>query len=76
MSQQDFPMDNQQPVVGQSSPAVEPPKRKQGFGIYTMMLLISFVMLTLGSIIMFSTLQQYGSFPGSFPWKTTEAQVR
>lgn len=74
MSTQNYPMDNQQQSAG--APAVEPPKRKQGFGIYTMMLLVSFVMLTIGSIIMFTTLQRYGSFPGSFPWKTTEAQVR
>lgn len=77
MSEQHFQMDNQQAMMdsGQVYPEVERPKQKQMFNIYTVMLLISFIALTLGSILMFVELQRYGNFPGEFPWKTTEGQV-
>ncbi len=49
------------------------PTRKHDFNIYTVMLIVSFVALLVGTLLLFMELNQYGSFPGSFPWKTTDA---
>lgn len=49
------------------------PVRKHEFNIYTMMLIISFVCLLIGTLLLLFEVQNYGSFPGGFPWKTNAA---
>jgi hypothetical protein len=43
--------------------------RKQSLNIYTTMLLLSFIALTIGAILMFMELQRYGNWP---QWKTSQ----
>jgi len=50
-----------------------PVTRKQEFNIYTLMLIIAFVALLIGTFVLFIELNEYGTFPGS-PWKTNEAE--
>ena len=47
--------------------------RKHEFNIYTLMLIISFVALVIGTLLLFRELQSYGAFPSTSPWKTSEA---
>lgn len=47
-----------------------PVPRKQGFNIYTSMLIFSFVCLLLGTLLLLFELQSYGDFPSEWPWKT------
>jgi hypothetical protein len=44
-----------------NSPA--PIAQKQGTNIYTVMLILAFLALTTGSILLYSELSKYGSFP-------------
>ena len=46
--------------------------RKQNFNIYTVMLIISFFCLLLGTLLMLRELQNFGSVSG-FPWNTNAA---
>jgi hypothetical protein len=50
--------------------------RKQNFNIYTVMLIISFVCLLIGTLLLFFELRQYGDFPSEWPWKVTEGRPR
>ena len=49
--------------------------RKQNFNIYTIMLIISFVCLLIGTLLMWIELTKYGS-PLEFPWKVDDAKPR
>jgi hypothetical protein len=46
------------------------PPGKQRFNVYTMMLIVSFIALVLGSLMLYTELNKYGPFP---QWRTTEA---
>ncbi len=50
--------------------------RKQNFNVYTVMLIISFVCLLIGTILLFLELQRgYGNVT-DFPWKVNEGKPR
>ncbi len=46
--------------------------RKQNFNIFTVMLIIAFFCLLLGTLLMLRELQQFGGV-GDFPWRTSGA---
>ena len=46
--------------------------RKQNFSIYTVMLIVSFGCLLLGTLLMLFELQNFGGV-GTFPWNTIGA---
>ncbi len=50
--------------------AVAAPTRKQGMNIYTVMLVISFVCLVIGTIILFVEFSKFGT------WNTSTAQPK
>lgn len=52
------------------TPSSDNAGRKQPLNVYTVMLLISFIALTIGSILMFLELQRYGSWP---QWRVSQA---
>jgi len=52
------------------SPQSSDTSRKQPLNVYTAMLLLSFVALTIGAILMFLELQRYGSWP---QWRVSQA---
>lgn len=52
------------------SPQSSDTSRKQPLSVYTVMLLLSFVALTIGAILMFMELQRYGSWP---QWRVSQA---
>ncbi len=49
--------------------------RKQNFNIYTVMLIISFFCLMIGTLLLFLELQSYGNLT-DWPWKVDEGQPR
>ena len=49
--------------------------RKQNSNVYTVMLIISFVCLLIGTLLLFLNLQQYGSVT-DFPWKVNEGKPK
>ena len=51
-------------------------KRKQNFNIYTVMLIISFFCLLIGTLLLFFELRAYGDFPSDWPWKTDAGRPR
>ena len=44
--------------------------------IYDSMLLVSFICVTLATVLMFFSLAQYGSITSGFPWRTSEVLVK
>jgi hypothetical protein len=53
--------------VSSSSPTTQPtPQRKMN--VYTFMLIVSFVAISLGAILLFTELMKYGSYPW---WSTS-----
>lgn len=46
--------------------------RKSSLNIYTVMLLMSFIALTIGAILLFMELQRFGDWP---QWRTSQAEV-
>ncbi len=51
---------------------VAPKKRRlPKLTVFEVMLILSFVFITLATIKLFFALNMYGDFPGSFPWKTS-----
>lgn len=40
--------------------------------IYDAMLIVSLVCIALATIILFFELRNFGTFPGGFPWRTSE----
>ncbi len=60
-------------TIAQTSMEAAQPTRRHEFNIYTIMLIVAFVALLLGTLILFMELNKYGTFPGSFPWKTGDA---
>lgn len=57
-------------LPGSANPQVSVPPGKQRFNVYTMMLIVSFIALVLGSVMLYTELNKYGPFP---QWRTTEA---
>ncbi len=51
-------------------PGVETPVQKQRLNVYTMMLVISFIAMTIACILMYLELEKYGTYPW---WDTKEA---
>lgn len=49
--------------------------RKQNFNIYTVMLIISFFCLLIGTLLLFFELQSYGNLT-EWPWKVDEGRPR
>ena len=49
--------------------------RKQNFNVYTVMLIISFVCLLIGTLLLFLNLQQYGGVT-DWPWRVDEGKPR
>ena len=47
--------------------------RKQTFNVYTVMLIISFICLLVGTLLLLRELGNYGGV-GDFPWKTGDAR--
>lgn len=45
--------------------------QKQGFNVYSMMLILSFIALITGASLLASELSKYGAFP---QWNTSEAR--
>ncbi len=72
VSQPNFEASAPSTQIGQTSVAAAA-TRKQEFNIYTLMLIISFIALLIGTLLLFLELNKYGTFPGTFPWKTTNA---
>ncbi len=71
-----------EPTFEASAPIEEPiaptsfrgaPPRKQSFSVYTVMLIVSFICLLVGSLLLLNELGNYGGL-GDFPWKTGDAQ--
>jgi len=55
---------------GSTSSVTTAPSTKHGFNIYSMMLLLSFIALSVGAMLLYYELQKYGSFPW---WKAGTA---
>lgn len=49
--------------------------RKQNFNIYTVMLIISFVCLLIGTVLLWIELRSYGDLT-EWPWKVDEGRPR
>ena len=49
--------------------------RKQNFNIYTVMLIISFFCLLIGTLLLFLELQRYGNLTDT-PWKVFEGRPK
>lgn len=67
-----------EPIGDAISPTFQSPAmavRKQSFSIYTVMLIIAFVCLLIGTICLWVNINQYGGITEN-PWKTTEGQPR
>ena len=50
--------------------------KKQNFNIYTVMLIISFFCLLVGTFLLLQELWAYGDFPSEWPWKTDEGKPK
>jgi hypothetical protein len=48
---------------GSTSPVASAPTTKHNFNVYSMMLLLSFIALTVGAMLLYYELTKYGSFP-------------
>ena len=48
-------------------------KRKQQFNVYTVMLIISFFCLLVGTLLLLMEMNNYGDL-GEWPWKTEEGR--
>jgi hypothetical protein len=55
-----------------STPLSNSGGRKQPVNVYTVMMIVSFIMLLLACILMFMELRRYGG--AGAPWNTQEAQ--
>lgn len=53
-----------------SAPVIDVPKEKPRFSVYTMMLILSFLFVTIATILMYNELNRYGSYPW---WNTSAA---
>ena len=59
---------NQRPItVSNPTPTTQSPPRAK-MNVYTFMLIVSFVALLIGSVLLFSELLRYGSYPW---WKAS-----
>ena len=52
------------------APVVDVPKEKPRFSVYTMMLILSFLFVTIATVLMSYELSRYGSYPW---WNTNVA---
>ncbi|MDG1873351.1 MAG: hypothetical protein P8J27_05545 [Mariniblastus sp.] len=43
-----------------------------GFSLFDSMLLTALICISLATLFLFLELNEFGKFPGSFPWRTTE----
>ena len=70
MAQQNFEASapENEPVTSMGNRSIAP--RKQQFNIYTVILLLSFVFMLLGTIFLFI---EKGRYSGEQPWKTSVA---
>lgn len=57
-------------LPGSVNQPVSAPSGKQRFSVYTMMLILTFIALVIGSVLLYVELDKYGPFP---QWRTTEA---
>ena len=73
MSEPNFEASAPSEVIAPTSVEAAQATRKHDFNIYTVMLIIAFVALLIGTLVLFMELNKYGNFPGSFPWKTGDA---
>ena len=46
--------------------------KEREFSIYDAMLLVSLICVALATLFLIFELRQFGNFPFSFPWRTTE----
>lgn len=53
-----------------SAPVIDVPKEKPRFSVYTMMLILSFLFVTIAAVLMYNELSRYGSYPW---WSTSAA---
>lgn len=53
-----------------SAPVIDVPKEKPRFSVYTMMLILSFIFVTIATVLMAQELNRYGSYPW---WNTSAA---
>jgi hypothetical protein len=58
--------------VGLTSEETAKKSRLKGFTIYDSMLLVALLCATLATLLLFFELRDFGNFPFSFPWKTSE----
>jgi hypothetical protein len=55
-----------------SAPVIDVPKEKPRFSVYTMMLILSFLFVTIATVLMAQELTRYGSYPW---WDTRAANA-
>ena len=58
-------------AAGPGRAGPDAPVQKQGLNVYTMMLVVSFIAMTIASVMMYLELQKYGTYPW---WDTSSAR--
>jgi hypothetical protein len=61
------------PTADEEEEDAKPKRRFPEMTIFEVMLILSFLFITLATIKLFYELNEFGDFPGSYPWRTSDS---